>query len=171
MGDAQQKSVVVKIYNSAKEPLDEEKWAYSKTIYRLFSYSIKNQSGPLPKLIGKALSDFYRPTEILLYGYADFPSSKTKTIEIEFIRYRLTWFPPREFIVTYPPRYYGQIFINFEIKTFIHNGDRENIVWQDYFKRQETVVAYPGDEIQTLSSITNQLLSDWLIQIRPGLLY
>ena len=100
-----------------------------------------------------------------------FHPSKTKTIEIEFIHYRLTWFPPREFIVTYPPRYYGQIFINFEIKTFIHNGDRENIVWQDHFKRQETVVAYPGDEIQTLSSITNQLLSDWLIQIRPGLLY
>ncbi len=133
-------------------------FARAYSYYRIFSSRLENETGSLRDLLLPGV------TEALRRQGQGVCENCTDVLEINIVRSRAVWLPPREFIETPTPRERGEVVIEFKIETTLRGRRLED------FEHNRAVAAFPGEETNVLSLEVRRALRSYLewLMSRPG---
>lgn len=171
-------NLALKVFDMHGNRLNNNSWGKMHTIFRFFSNEISNQTGSLEDVIGLALQNVFlsvgRRVEVMPVDFQDSSFADYPSLEIQFNRSRLEWFPSHEFIATIPPRNPGRILVDFVIvsrwkSVSGRNEQAKNCGWEFGLVKKKILLALPGQEAETMSQEASLLFSEWAQQVRSRL--
>lgn len=139
------------------EDANRRDFARAYSYYRIFSSRLENETGSLRDLLLPGAAEALRRKGL---GVCD---TCSEALEINLVRSRAVWLPPREFIETPTPRERGQVIVEFKIETTLRGRKLEP------FEHNRAVGAFPGDEANVLSLEVRRALRAYLEWLTPQL--